>query len=404
MNVDFIRRTRRDRRGLTLVELLVVLVILAVVTAIAVQSTESVIDQGRYNATQRTLQNIQDAIIGPVNQRAPDGSQLITGFVADMGRLPLPIYVNGAIVGDPLRELYDATAVTANGGTMYSVQSIQTATVYTNLNTNNVNSVVLSNAVWPPGLPPLLSSPPPPPGTTATPLTATLSCGWRGPYLQLAPGSAGRLLDGWGNPFQSLFQNQGSTVFPTTPLAGQSINVICSLGADNQFDAGIPTNPYNEDQYVPQQLAVPPVAPLASFSDANRTAGNVTITVSTWWTNTSNTPANTSLSNPVPGGTNDVVCVVLFAPANGLLTAQFLSNPAPPNQNNQYQNCFPLQGTQGQPNATPITNTFSGLMIGPCALQAFQFDSTQMTVRKRSLVTYLVVPPGGVPPQTLILQ
>jgi prepilin-type N-terminal cleavage/methylation domain-containing protein len=79
---------RSHRSALTLVELLVVLVIIAIVTGIAITATENVIDQGRYNATQQTLQNIQEAIMGPANQRAPDGSFLITGFVADMGRLP----------------------------------------------------------------------------------------------------------------------------------------------------------------------------------------------------------------------------------------------------------------------------------------------------------------------------
>src|SRR5437763_3727153 len=89
--------------GLTLVELLVVLVILAILTTIAVQSTEKVVEQARYEATQRTLQNIQNAILSPPNQRTPDGSLLITGFVADMGRLPQPV----ADGGDPLRELWD---------------------------------------------------------------------------------------------------------------------------------------------------------------------------------------------------------------------------------------------------------------------------------------------------------
>ena len=77
------------RPALTLIELLVVLLILVIMTTIAVQSTDNLVTQSRYDATQRTLQNIQNAIVGPAGQREPDGTPLITGFVADTGRLPV---------------------------------------------------------------------------------------------------------------------------------------------------------------------------------------------------------------------------------------------------------------------------------------------------------------------------
>src|SRR4051812_35605788 len=81
----------RPRRGLTLLELLVVLLILAILTMIAVQSTDNLVEPARYDATVRTMQNIQDAMIGPGNQRNPDGTILVTGFVADTGRVPAVI-------------------------------------------------------------------------------------------------------------------------------------------------------------------------------------------------------------------------------------------------------------------------------------------------------------------------
>ena len=82
------RMTKTSRRGFTLVELLIVLLILAIMTTVAIQATSGLVDQARYETTQRNLQNIQDAIIGPTNQRASDGSLLITGFAADMGACP----------------------------------------------------------------------------------------------------------------------------------------------------------------------------------------------------------------------------------------------------------------------------------------------------------------------------
>jgi prepilin-type N-terminal cleavage/methylation domain-containing protein len=382
----YLARTAKTaaRSGLTLVELLVVLVILAIVTMIAVQSTESLIDQSRYDATQRTLQNIQDAIIGPANQRAPDGSLLITGFVTDMGRLPLCPPTGF----DLLSELWDPRAVAANGGTTFSVQSVPTMNVYA----GTPPPMILLSSLWPPGLVPLPPTPPPPTSIA----TVTLACGWRGPYLQLPTGSGGRLFDGWGNPFQSLFQVPGSTVFPTTPVPGQTVNIVCSLGSDSQFDTSVPTNPYNQDQYVPQQLTVPPVAPLASFTD--RGSGSFLVQVQT--ANTATTPA--TLGPPIPMGTTDIVSVVVFFPVNGKLTPTYLANPTPTAP--IYQNCFPLLGPVGAPNPLPISGTFVSLPIGASALQAFQFDSTTGNIRKRSPVSYLMLPPGGVPTQTLTLQ
>src|SRR5262245_27810366 len=102
-------RCRRTRTALTLLELVVVLAILAILTAVAVVSLDFQVDQARFDGTQRTLDSVQDAIIGPSNQRAADGSQLVTGFVADMGRLPQPV----DMTTDPLRELWDPTVIAA---------------------------------------------------------------------------------------------------------------------------------------------------------------------------------------------------------------------------------------------------------------------------------------------------
>ena len=78
-----------QRSGMTLVELLVVLAILALLTTVAVTSSDVVLSQGRYEATKRTLTDIQEAVLGPPNARQADGTLISMGFVADVGRSPV---------------------------------------------------------------------------------------------------------------------------------------------------------------------------------------------------------------------------------------------------------------------------------------------------------------------------
>jgi type II secretory pathway pseudopilin PulG len=135
---------------MTLVELLVVLAILALLTTVAVTSTDVLMSQGRYDATTRTLTNIQEAVLGPQNAHQPDGTLTVTGFVADMGRLPI------CTSEDPSQGLSELW-LAPSGAISFGIQP------------------------------------------TADP-DVRLPCGWRGPYLRL-PVGASRLCDGWGNPF-----------------------------------------------------------------------------------------------------------------------------------------------------------------------------------------------------------
>lgn len=139
-------RTRKKSRssGLTLVELLVVLTILAILTTVAVVSTETVLQQGRFEATQRTLQAIEEAVLGPGVYRSEDGTLTTSGFVADMGRLPTE-----------LSELWQHPA-DLPGFDFFPAEDDP---------------------------------------------DVSLPYGWRGPYLRL-PAGAEELLDGWGNPFE----------------------------------------------------------------------------------------------------------------------------------------------------------------------------------------------------------
>jgi prepilin-type N-terminal cleavage/methylation domain-containing protein len=375
------------RPGLTLLELLIVLVILAIMTTIAVQSTDMLLDQSRYDVTQRTLQNIQDAIIGPANQRDSDGTPSSSGFLQDMGRLPQPVYVSGVLQGDPLRELYDNTVILT--ASMYSVQ---------------FTTVPVQSLPAPTGTTVLLAP-------TGGAITLQMPCGWRGPYLRLPGGSNGRLIDGWGNPFDSILYQASPLIANSPPLAGQPINIVRSRGADGQVDpVPLPAGfaPLNIDMYVPDQ-GVPPVVfaaspPSASFT--NSALGSVTISCQEY--NAYNgTPA--TIGNPVPtpttpGGntpnTNEAVQVVLLAPVNGVLT------PFAPSMVNGTlvpaggATAVPLSGTTGN----PATVSFLNVPVGPRAVQAFHYNTTTGTVLKRSPIQYLTVPPGGVPSKTLILQ
>lgn len=331
------------RHGLTLVELLVVLTILVILTTIAVTVVDQFSEQARYEVTQRTLHNIQEAILGPANQREQDGNLLITGFVADMGRLPGPV----AAGGDPLRELWDSSVIPPTS--MYGVQA--------------VTLDLLLNA--------------------GTPVTVTMPCGWRGPYLRLGMGSNGRLLDGWGNPFDALYQ-ENSVLAPAVP--GQPVNVVRSRGSDYQVDTGpiVPgATSYTRDLYAPDQsyqttsdgtLMLP--TPLASFSE--RILGSVPVVVRTY---------NANGQQDDPKGDDGTVRIVLFAPVNGTLT---------------FVNSIDLPGTPGAP--IFATFTFLNVPVGPRAVQAFQFDPTTKIVKKKSVLTHIMIPAGGLPTKTLILQ
>jgi prepilin-type N-terminal cleavage/methylation domain-containing protein len=165
------------RHGLTLIELLVVLLILSILTVVAVQSTDVLIDQGRFDSTQRTLQNIEEAVLGPPNQRQQDGSMFISGFVADIGRGPL------AAGNDPANQLAELLTRPA-GLEVFGIKQAPT------------DPEVL------------------------------VPCGWRGPYLRL-PIGATDLRNGWANTFQIL-RADGNPA-----MNGEPIDMIGSLGANN---------------------------------------------------------------------------------------------------------------------------------------------------------------------------
>jgi prepilin-type N-terminal cleavage/methylation domain-containing protein len=194
-------------RGFSLIELLIALAILAAVTTIALRATSGLQGQAKYQATVRSLNEIQAAIVGSPNPRAANGSALVSGFVADTGRLPWfsvssvdPLYPSG--VADPLIELTS----NPNAIPLYAYYS------------SNIDSSVI------------------------------IGVGWQGPYINLSAGPT-FIRDGWGN---SLLCYNASGVQITQastfgPGLGTPIAQIQSATASGQAPVSIPnptiTNP-----------------------------------------------------------------------------------------------------------------------------------------------------------------
>ncbi len=181
-------QTRIDAPGFTLLEMVLVVAILTILATVALRSMEGVDQQARFEGTQQTMRNVNDAVLSCGQQG--DGSFLISGFVADMGRLPRAF---GTEANTQLQELW------AN----------------------------------PRGLQPFAVRAAPSDPEVLVP------CGWRGNYLQLGVGQSG-LHDAWGAAMD-LLKADGTAAADGDPVAA-----IRSRGADGSIDAGVATG-YDTD-------------------------------------------------------------------------------------------------------------------------------------------------------------
>ncbi len=187
-----------EQRGMTLLELLVVVAILAVLATVAIQSTSDLANQTRYESTQKSLTSFRDVVLGPGNQVAPDGTPLVTGYVADMGRPPRSTLLFHPDLGGlyDLGELYSETL--PGGLRPYGLYPATSANTSQTLITGvSLNSLLVSS-------------------------TLRVPAGWRGPYLR-KPGSEVTLVDGWSKPLVSRL-DMGSSLgeinaWPTMLLA-----------------------------------------------------------------------------------------------------------------------------------------------------------------------------------------
>lgn len=161
MNSNSLRRMR----AFTLIEMVVVLAVLAILTLVALRSTAGTIDRARYEQTRKLLQDVEEAIIG--RQGAGANDNIPFSYISDMGALP---------AAPDLSDLWQLPL---------------------GASTNHPAVDLIDPEV-------------------------KLPSGWRGPYLQLAPGST-KLADGWGFSL--------NLILPTALSPEFSFR---SLGADSQ--------------------------------------------------------------------------------------------------------------------------------------------------------------------------
>jgi prepilin-type N-terminal cleavage/methylation domain-containing protein len=199
--------------GFTLVELLVVLAIMVILATVAVQSLDGVQDQTRYEATQRGIQSVEDAVLGPANQRQLDGTLLSTGFVADLGRLPLAASVTVTLPDGSTATYLEPQELWVQPAGVNSFAVLQA--LATNLPAANAPDA--DAEVWVP-------------------------CGWRGPYIRLGAGQTD-LRDAWGNPFDLLRNDR------TACAAGDAVSIVRSNGGNGAADQA-PSTGYNPDLYL----------------------------------------------------------------------------------------------------------------------------------------------------------
>jgi len=83
----FIKLTTSRQQGFTLLEIVLVLFLLGLMASSTLFLTQNVEDQAKYEATKNRLNMIRTAIIGDTS-RTINGRPEISGFAADMGRLP----------------------------------------------------------------------------------------------------------------------------------------------------------------------------------------------------------------------------------------------------------------------------------------------------------------------------
>ncbi|MEM1449848.1 MAG: prepilin-type N-terminal cleavage/methylation domain-containing protein [Planctomycetota bacterium] len=144
-------------QGLTLLELLVVLAILSALGTVMIVQTTSLTDESRYQGTIRTLEQVEDAVLGrqPVGIEDPTG--ITPGFVSDLGRLPQAIVGPGGAA--ELSELWDVSLFANVDPALDRTFRARTL-------------VGLDDDI-------------------------TMLSGWRGPYVRLPLGTS-TLNDGWG--------------------------------------------------------------------------------------------------------------------------------------------------------------------------------------------------------------
>ncbi len=184
------------QKGFTLLEMVLVLFLISLMASATLFLTENVEDQAKYDETKRRMDIIRQAIVGDPTRKL-NGQTEISGFAADMGRLPLCLA--------ELLELGDEKSPVTDPKTYESVCN---------------NAITIT--VW------------------HTDSSTGISSGWRGPYIQVTPENSGelRFRDGYSNPDVSGAENSG---WKTYTVSNSTINLE-SEGFDIQPSDDISSN------------------------------------------------------------------------------------------------------------------------------------------------------------------
>lgn len=159
----------RQRRaaGFTLLEMVLVLFLVGLMASASMMLTEGVEDQAKYDETKRRMEMIRKAVVGDPT-RTVNGGPEISGFAADMGRLP-----------ECLAELLELGDEILPATTPKTYQSPCDASI--TITEWNMD------------------------------VTTGVASGWRGPYIHVLPERNGehRFRDGYGNSDASDALNSG---------------------------------------------------------------------------------------------------------------------------------------------------------------------------------------------------
>ncbi|QPK61490.1 prepilin-type N-terminal cleavage/methylation domain-containing protein [Methylomonas sp. LL1] len=221
-------------QGFSLVELTVVLLLITLIASVAVRETSELGFQVRYEQTKERLEMIKQAILGNPRQIV-NGQQAISGFVADMGRLPNSLRELLQRSGDCSDDAGDVSQAACLG---LPTPGSWTASAWNNDPVSQLDD------------------------------DTGMHYGWNGPYLSVAnnPADDDAFSDGWGSAsndgnygwrFESgLNQDKLGNANPADDQSdpdGFVRLVVQSLGRD-QIANALPTNDYIDD-YPPNRFA-----------------------------------------------------------------------------------------------------------------------------------------------------
>ena len=184
-------KSTKNCNGFTLIEMLLVVFLIGLVASSMVLVVNDKDDQNRYDQTRVRYQSILDAILG-TPKLSLNGQPLVNGFIADMGRLPLPVPAN-----------------TKDLEGVYGLDEL----IQHPKNESNEATDALKKVSDHPG--------------------CLITSGWRGPYLATFNQS---LKDSWGAEFQ----------YNNAPLSLQSFGKDRAFGTDYSSEDD-PNNFYEQD-------------------------------------------------------------------------------------------------------------------------------------------------------------